>query len=141
MWGVGRDNGDGNLKHTLGSIYQEFTGGTVPADSKLTLSGWAYVSSIDPLGTDNNVYMAIKCFPDDYSEEYCGEGGGRKATIITHETVMDNWIWFSVEVESLDPAATVVQAVMEFEQCASGVCTPEEAKGAVFWDQIYFSWE
>jgi hypothetical protein len=141
MWGRGRLADVNDLKQTLGTIYQEFPAAVVPVGSNLTLSGWAYVSSVDPLGSDNNVYLVIKCFASDFSAEYCGGGAGRKSPLITDETAMDTWIEFSVTVESLDAEATVVQAGLEFEQCASGSCTYEEAKGAVFWDEIYFSWE
>jgi hypothetical protein len=138
IWGRGLDAGGGNFSHSLGTIYQQWMNSMVPAGSTLTLTGRAYVSSVDPLGANNNIYLVIKCFPSDFSQELCGTGG-TKSTAITSATQTDTWAQYSATVASLPANATVVQAGIEFEQCASGACNTQG--GSVFWDDIYFAWE
>ena len=137
-WGVRLGGIDGRFDPSLGTLYQEFGDSTAPTGSSLTLTGWAYVSSVDPLDPNQNAYLVIKCFPDDFSAEYCGGGSGMRSALITNELDQDGWVRFATKVDNLDSRTTVVQAGVEFEQCPDGAC---EAEGAVYWDNLFFSWE
>ncbi|MEM6928853.1 MAG: hypothetical protein AAF602_18080, partial [Myxococcota bacterium] len=135
----GRALEDGDaLANTLGTVFQTFTG-TVPPGSTLMLSGWAYVSSAEPLDEDENAYLVVKCFDGGFAAEQCGGGAGARSALITSETPRDTWVRLSTGVEALPGAATVVQAGVEFEQCAGSPCNPDG--GAVLFDDLVLTWQ
>jgi len=129
------------LSHTLGTVYQEFTAGTLPpVGSQLRLTGWAYHASQDPLGTESQAYLVIKCFGTNFTEQ-CG-AGGQKSTPITSTTAADGWVQYVVDLPATNADTILIQAGVEFEQCLSGTaCSGADGAGAVFFDDLVFSYE
>jgi hypothetical protein len=139
MWGGGSDAGNGNKHRSLGTVYQEWLNGTIPAGKKLTLNGWAFHSSSDPLQGETRSYLVVKCFSKGFAAELCGNGGGAQSMPVTAKTVADKWTQFSISVPALPMTTEIVQAGIEIEECPKGDCNT--VGGAIFWDGLYFSIE
>jgi len=135
MWGAGVDAGGGKRHRSLGTIYQEWPNGVVPTGKKLVLTGWGYHFSGDALQADSQVYLVIKCFTDQYGET-CG-AGGQKSMMLTGKTEANKWKKYEATVDSLSANTKIVQAGVEFEECATGDC--DTVGGAIFWDGLHFS--
>ncbi|MEC7655140.1 MAG: hypothetical protein VX416_02205, partial [Pseudomonadota bacterium] len=135
MWGRGLDDGNGNRRETLSTVYQEFKDGTVPSGSALTLTGYAYHFSDDALAPNNEVYLVIKCFSAGYAANLCGDAASVK---ITSNTPTDQWIYYEVTVPALPEGTEIVQAGMEFHECVGGPCNT--ARGAIFFDELVFTY-